>query len=96
MEQDLPAGLIDRVAGDPHWHPFLGPSSLIFERVRAEVKLNETRWSLGPARPPDLPTTLREAATRGPGEAWCLRTGWLILPVTPHTQPVTWTDPREL
>lgn len=41
---------MDKVAKDCRCHPSLGLSSLIFQRVRAEVKLNESRQFLGSSK----------------------------------------------
>lgn len=51
-----------RQQGDHRCHPFLGFSSLIFQRVRAEVKLNESRQFLGSSK-----------AIR---PTYCTQTGW--------------------
>lgn len=53
---------MDKVAGDPRCHPSLGFSSLVFQGVRAEVKLNESRQFLGSSK-----------ATRS---TYCSQSGW--------------------
>lgn len=53
---------MDKVAGDRRCHPSLGFSSVMFQRVRAEVTLNESRQSLGSSK-----------ATR---PTYCTQTAW--------------------
>lgn len=53
---------MDKVTGDPRCHRALGFSSFVFQRVRAEVRLNESRQFLGSSK-----------ATRS---TCCSQSGW--------------------